>query len=81
MPQVQIQVTEEQLACLQDLAKQKNIMLSDLLQESIDHLLRSMANSNVDRKKRAMAIAGRFHSGLRDLSTRHDEYYRLLLEE
>jgi hypothetical protein len=75
MPQAQINLTEEQMSALEELARQRKIMLADLLQESVDYLLRSMTTaSKVNKKQRALAVAGRFHSGLGDLSRQHDKY-------
>jgi hypothetical protein len=36
--------------------------------------LKDLASAAEDRRKRAIAAAGRFRSGVTDLSTRHDEY-------
>ena len=75
MIQAQIQLTEEQMAALKKLAKIRHISLSDLIREGIDNLLRSaVVPSNAERKQRALALAGRFKSGLSDLSRHHDEY-------
>ena len=57
------------------MAKKRNLSLPDLIQEGIDHLLQSVVTpSNAERRQRALAIAGRFKSGLGDLATRHDDY-------
>ena len=75
MVQTQIQLTEEQMAALGELAKQRHLSLADLIQEGIDHLLRSVGTpSKAERKEHALAIAGRFKSGLGDLARRHDDY-------
>lgn len=75
MIQTQIQLTEEQMSALEELAKRRNISLSDLIREGVDNLLRSAAiSSNAEQRQRALAIAGRFKSGLGDLSKRHDDY-------
>jgi hypothetical protein len=75
MPQTQIQLTEEQITALEKLAKQRNVSFPDLLQEGIEYLLRySVTHSEMDRKQRALAAAGRFHSGLHNLSREHDNY-------
>ncbi|WKZ16041.1 MAG: ribbon-helix-helix protein, CopG family [Candidatus Jettenia caeni] len=75
MVQAEIQLTEEQMATLEKLARQRNISVSDLIHEGIDNLLRCTTVTDSDElKKRARAIAGRFKSGLADLSRRHDDY-------
>lgn len=63
MVQTQIQLTEEQLAALEELAKQRNVSLPALIREGIDHLLRSVGspwNGRAEQKRRALAIARRF---------------------
>ncbi|MBI2876705.1 MAG: ribbon-helix-helix protein, CopG family [Candidatus Tectomicrobia bacterium] len=75
MVQTEIQLTEEQMAALEELAKRRNVSVADLVCEGIDNLLRSAAiPGDVERKQRALAVDGRFRSGLRDLSRRHDDY-------
>ena len=75
MIQTQILLTEEKMAALEELAKKRHISASDLIQESIDSLLRSEATPGyAERKQRALAVAGRFRSGLGNLSKRHDDY-------
>ena len=75
MVQTQIQLTEEQMTALGDLAKKRHLSLPNLIQEAIDHLLRSVVTpSKAEQKERALAIAGRFKSGLGDLARHHDDY-------
>lgn len=75
MVQTEIQLTVEQMAALEELAKRKNISIADLICEGIDNLLQSAAiPGNAERKQLALAVAGRFRSGLKDLSRRHDDY-------
>jgi hypothetical protein len=75
MVQTQIQLTEEQMTALGELAKKRHLPLPNLIQEAIDHLLRSIVTpTKAEQKERALAIAGRFKSGLGDLARRHDDY-------
>ena len=75
MVQTQIQLTEEQMAALKKLAEMRHISLSDLIREGIDNLLRSaVVTNNAERRQRALSLAGRFKSGLKDLSRHHDKY-------
>ncbi|MEW6007891.1 MAG: ribbon-helix-helix domain-containing protein [bacterium] len=77
MVQTEVQLTEEQMTALKELAEKQSISISELVRESINNLLSSMAvwNKNKDvLKKRAIAVSGRFKSGLGDLSRRHDDY-------
>lgn len=75
MVRTQIQLTEDQVAALEELAVRRHLSLDDLIREGVDSLLRSVAtSSNAERRRRALAVAGRFRSGLGDLSKRHDAY-------
>lgn len=75
MVHTQIQLTEEQMTALGELAKKRRLSLPNLIQEAIDHLLRSVVTpTKAEQKERALAIAGRFKSGLGDLARRHDDY-------
>lgn len=75
MTHTQIELTEDQLHSLEELAKRRHISLAALIQEGIDTLLRTgAASTEAELKQRALAVAGRFKSGLGDLSRRHDDY-------
>jgi Arc/MetJ-type ribon-helix-helix transcriptional regulator len=75
MVHTQIQLTEKQMAALEELAQKRHLSLSDLIQEGIEHLLQSaVIPSKAEQKQRALAIAGRFKSGRGDLARRHDDY-------
>lgn len=75
MIQTQIELTEEQMSALEKLAKKRRISLSELVRESITNTLRSdVARGDSEMKRKALDIAGRFRSGLGDLSEGHDKY-------
>jgi hypothetical protein len=49
--------------------------MADLVRDSVDALLKARAGGGRDHAKaRALAAAGRFRSGVRDLGTRHDDH-------
>lgn len=71
----QIQLTEEQFAALKALAAAQGISMAELIRRGVNLVLESPGQvSHAERIRRAIAAAGRFRSGLRDLSVRHDEY-------
>ena len=82
---VQIQFTAEELAALRAEAEQRHISVSAVVREAVDERMsrpsRLPATSLEERKARAIAACGRFHSGLRDLSIRHDEYFTDPIDE
>jgi hypothetical protein len=75
MVRTQIQLTEEQAKALKKLASSQHLSVAKLIRQAVDSMIRS--NVVVDakeRRKRALDAAGRFRSGLRDLSTEHNKY-------
>ncbi|MDY7041489.1 MAG: ribbon-helix-helix domain-containing protein, partial [Chloroflexota bacterium] len=75
MIRTQIQLTEEQAQALKDLASTRRISVAELIRQGVDALIRTSGEIDVEeRRRRAVAAAGRFHSGVSDISARHDEY-------
>lgn len=79
MRRTQIQLTEEQAEVLQKLARLKKLSIAEIIRRGINLYLQSLGTVTPDEwGKRAIAATGRFHSGVSDLSTKHDKY---LLED
>ena len=75
MVRTQIQLTEKQSRELKLLAAQRGKSVSELIRQSVDDLLSSTnVVDDAERRRRAIAAAGRFRSGHTDLSTDHDRY-------
>jgi len=75
MYRTQIQLTESQARALKELAAARNKSMAELIRQAVDILLRNAtAIDHEERKRRAIAAAGRFRSGMPDLSTEHDRY-------
>jgi len=75
MIRTQIQLTEEQVKALKKIANKKHVSLAELIRQGVNALMRLSGEVTIDeRKKRAIAAAGRFLSGKKDISTKHDEY-------
>jgi predicted transcriptional regulator len=71
----QIQLTDEQMRALKALAAARRTSVAKLIRQSVDELLRHAGGIDAaDRRRRAIAAAGRFHSGQGDISTNHDDY-------
>jgi Arc/MetJ-type ribon-helix-helix transcriptional regulator len=77
MNRSQVQLTAEQTEALRILAAERGVSVSELVRQGVDLLLRSAGHliSKEERKRRAIAASGRFHSGVGDLSIRHDDYF------
>ncbi len=75
MIRTQIQLEEAQHRALKELAARQRTSVADLIRQAVDRLLEtSVAVSEEERRRRAIAAAGRFRSGLGDLAEKHDEY-------
>ena len=75
MVRTQIQLTEEQANALKKLAVSRHLSVAELIRQAVTSFIRSSTVVDVEeRQKRAIAAAGRFHSGIADLSTGHDKH-------
>jgi len=75
MLRTQIRLTEEQSLTLKSLAAERRISVAEVIRQAVEDLLRqNPTSSRAEMKRRALAAAGRFRSGEKDLSKRHDEY-------
>ena len=74
MIRTQIQLTEEQLRRLRALAAARGTSVAELIRQSVDAVAQSRGVTTHTRRQRAIAAAGRFHSGQRDVSADHDRY-------
>ena len=75
MVRTQIQLTEEQARALRQAAAARGLSMAEVLREGLETYLSSTANPNrAEVRRRAVAAAGAYRSGLGDLSTKHDEY-------
>jgi len=71
----QIQFTKTQSSRLKTLASSRGLSVADLVRRAVDTLLRSGVSIDIEEKRRrAVAAAGRFRSGVSDLSVNHDRY-------
>lgn len=75
MIRTQIQLTEEQAKNLKRIAASRHRSVAELIRQAVDNMIKSAVLVDVEeRRRRALAAAGRFSSGLQDLSTEHDKY-------
>jgi len=81
MVRTQIKLPETQVATLKRLSALHQISMAELIRRAVD-LFTSTPEAGViaDRKVRALTAVGRFHSGLSDVSERHDEYLTVALK-
>jgi hypothetical protein len=75
MVRTQIQLTEDQAKALKKIAQSRHLSVAELIRKAVDTVIKSSSVMNVeDRHKRAMEIVGKFGSGKRDVSKKHDLY-------
>jgi hypothetical protein len=75
MVRTQVRLREEQAQALRNLAFARQVSIAELIRQSVDTLIRSSGEIDMkERRRRAMAAAGRFYSGASDISAKHDEY-------
>ena len=75
MVRTQIQLTEDQSRRLKTASARRGISVAELIRQAVDAgLSRENDRSPDELYERALKAAGRFRSGKRDISRRHDEY-------
>ncbi len=72
---IRVQVTGQQAAQLRKRAAEEATSLSEIVRRSIElYLKMSGAVADRERRQRALRASGRFRSGKRGVSERHDKY-------
>jgi len=77
MVRTQIQLTEQQAEEVKRIARARHVSSAEIIREALDNLIRSGAGATVvaeDRRRRALNAVGKFSSGKRDISRKHDKY-------
>ena len=82
MVRTQVQLTEEQARYLHEMAAKEGVSLAELIRRSVEAMMRNRHEPSLEeRRQRAIALAGRFHSGVPDLAARHDDYFAEACED
>ncbi len=75
MVRTQIQLTEEQAKKIQKIAASRGVSMAEVIRNAVEGVIRSGAGSgSEERRERALKIVGKFRSGKRDISRKHDTY-------
>ncbi len=75
MVRTQIQLTEEQAKVLKRIAGSRHLSIAELIRRAIDTMIKTSTSTDPEeRLRRALEIAGKFSSGKRDISKKHDIY-------
>ena len=72
---MQVQVTADQAEALRQLATERRVSIAEVVRGGVDMLLESQPGaSREERRRRALAVAGRFRGSGDPVSENHDEY-------
>jgi len=75
MVRMQIQFSEDQLRLLRDQAASEHASVSEIVRRAVDSWIDGRTQPSIaEQRRRAIAAAGRFASGHRDIAERHDQY-------
>ena len=75
MVRTQVQLKEHQLEALKARAASEQVSVSELVRRAVDLLTQiESLTLTEEKRRRAVAVAGRFASGLRDVAEKHDDY-------
>ncbi len=75
MVRTQIQLTEEQVKVIKKMAASRHVSGAELIRRAVNAMIKSgTAAEPEERRKRATEIVGKFSSGKRDVSRKHDKY-------
>ena len=75
MVRTQIQLTEDQAKALKRIAQSRHLSVAELIRKAVDTVIKSSSVIDVEeRHERALEIVGKFGSGKRDVSKKHDLY-------
>lgn len=72
MIRTQVQLTDEQSRRLRRLAAERGVSMAALIREGVERLL--AADEPARDRDRALAVVGRYGSGVPDVSEEHDRY-------
>jgi len=75
MTRTQVQLTDNQLKALRQASITSGKSVSELIRQGVDQYLAGRSElAREERIERAIRVAGRFSSGLSDVSAKHDKH-------
>lgn len=74
MHRTQISLTTAQAQRLRRIAAERGVSMAHVIRDAVDTYAVDDPSDRAERVRRARAVAGRFRSGLSDISERHDDY-------
>ncbi|MBA4391605.1 MAG: CopG family transcriptional regulator [Syntrophus sp. (in: bacteria)] len=75
MVRTQVQLPEEQVAMLKKMAIAQHKSMAEIIRQAVEFFGKvKHGGGDKQRRRRAMAAAGQFGSGVKDLAASHDSY-------
>jgi signal transduction protein with GAF and PtsI domain len=75
MVRTQIQLTDEQAREIKKVAAAKGVSVAEIVRRAVEGVIKSSAKADrEERQRRALEIVGKFRSGKRNVSKKHDAY-------
>ncbi|MDD3847657.1 MAG: ribbon-helix-helix protein, CopG family [Syntrophorhabdaceae bacterium] len=75
MIRTQIQLTEEQASSVKQIASSRGVPMAEVIRDAVEAAIAAGTRpASEERRNRALAIAGKFRSGKKDISRKHDTY-------
>jgi len=75
MIRTQIQLTEAQAKTIKRVAIERGTSVAEVIRRAVESMVQASPKASIqERIRRAREIAGKFHSGKRNASHKHDEY-------
>jgi hypothetical protein len=82
MIRTQIQLTEAQAKKVKKLAMEEGTSIAEVVRKAIENIAEARLQiDSQERIRRATEIAGKYRSGKKDISQKHDEYLAEAYEE
>ena len=75
MVRTQIRLTDEQARAIKRIALARRVSVAELIRRAVNGLIKAgVAADPEERRRWAIEIVGKFRSGKRDVSLKHDRY-------
>jgi hypothetical protein len=82
MVTVEVELTDEQTRSLNKIADEQGIPVAEIIQKSIDLYVQEQGMIGTpEQRRRALAVVGKYRSGLSDVIAKHDDYLADIYEE
>lgn len=72
MVRTQIQLTEEQARAVKEAAARQGVSMAELIRRAVERILEE--DERKEAWRRALAVMGKYSSGLTDVAENHDKY-------